>query len=180
MKYTNISIPGDAFQSVVCKKWTIHPGCNKLNIIFALWFIINPTSTICWYMNGHLFTQTAWYISALVVGQQYLVEESWVSTSLWCQNGRDGVSNHQHHDCLINRLFRCKTKNQSSASLAFVRGIHRWPVHSPHKWPVTTRAGILITLLYNICLTNFRLIYKLALAMYFSNFVTYRVLNCWW
>ena len=27
-------------------------------------------------------------------------------------------------------------KHQSSASLAFVRGIHRWLVHSPHKWPV--------------------------------------------
>ena len=26
-------------------------------------------------------------------------------------------------------------KLQSSASLAFVRGIHRWPVNSPHKWP---------------------------------------------
>ena len=28
-------------------------------------------------------------------------------------------------------------KHQSSASLAFVRGIHRRPVNSPHKWPVT-------------------------------------------
>ena len=30
-------------------------------------------------------------------------------------------------------------KHQSSASLAFVRGIHRGPVHSPHKWPVTRK-----------------------------------------
>ena len=28
-------------------------------------------------------------------------------------------------------------KQQSSASQAFVRGIHRGPVNSPHKWPVT-------------------------------------------
>ena len=28
-------------------------------------------------------------------------------------------------------------KNQSSALLAFARGIHRWPVNSPHKGPVT-------------------------------------------
>ena len=27
-------------------------------------------------------------------------------------------------------------KHQSSVSLAFVRGIHRWPVNSPHKGPV--------------------------------------------
>ena len=30
-------------------------------------------------------------------------------------------------------------KHQSSASLAFVQGIHRWPVNSPHKGPVTRK-----------------------------------------
>ena len=30
-------------------------------------------------------------------------------------------------------------KHPSSASLASVRGIHRWPVNSPHKWPVTRK-----------------------------------------
>ena len=30
-------------------------------------------------------------------------------------------------------------KHQSSASLAFVRGIHRWPMISPHKGPVTRK-----------------------------------------
>ena len=30
-------------------------------------------------------------------------------------------------------------KHQSSASLAFVRGIHRRPLNSPHKWPVTRK-----------------------------------------
>ena len=30
-------------------------------------------------------------------------------------------------------------KHQNSASLAFVRGIHRWPVVSPHKGPVTRK-----------------------------------------
>ena len=30
-------------------------------------------------------------------------------------------------------------KHQSIASLACVRGIHRWPVISPHKWPVTRK-----------------------------------------
>ena len=29
-----------------------------------------------------------------------------------------------------------QSKHQSSASLAIVRGIHRWPVNSPHKEPV--------------------------------------------
>ena len=32
-----------------------------------------------------------------------------------------------------------KRKHQSCSSLAFVRGIHRRPVNSPHKWPVTRK-----------------------------------------
>ena len=30
-------------------------------------------------------------------------------------------------------------KHRRSASLTFVRGIHRWPVNSPHKGPVTRK-----------------------------------------
>ena len=37
------------------------------------------------------------------------------------------------HSCADQR------KQQSSASLAFVRGIHWRPVNSPHKWPVTRK-----------------------------------------
>ena len=33
----------------------------------------------------------------------------------------------------------CQRKHQSSAPLAFMRGIHRWPVNSPHKRPVTRK-----------------------------------------
>ena len=45
----------------------------------------------------------------------------------WRQNERDGVSNHQPHDCLLNRLFSLsdQRKHQSFASLVFVWGIHR-------------------------------------------------------
>ena len=31
----------------------------------------------------------------------------------WCHNGRDGVSNHQHHNFLLNRLFRRTWKKTS-------------------------------------------------------------------
>ena len=58
----------------------------------------------------------------------------------WRHNGHDSVSNHQPHGCLLNRLFRRRSRKcQSSAPLAFVRGIHRRPVNSPHKWPVTRK-----------------------------------------
>ena len=58
----------------------------------------------------------------------------------WRHNGHDGVSHHQPQDCLLNRLFRRdQRKHQSCASLAFVGGIHQWPVNSPHRWPVTRK-----------------------------------------
>ena len=55
---------------------------------------------------------------------------------LWHHNGRDGVSTHQPHDCLLN-LHSGADRKKSSASLTFLLGIPRWPVNSPHKWPVT-------------------------------------------
>ena len=53
-------------------------------------------------------------------------------------NERNGVSNHRHVDCFLgNLLWRRSEKTANSASLAFVRGIQRWPVNFPHKGPVT-------------------------------------------
>ena len=45
-------------------------------------------------------------------------------------NGRDGVSNHQPHHCLLNRLFSRRSKETSRL---------RWPVNSPHTGPVTRK-----------------------------------------
>ena len=39
-------------------------------------------------------------------------------------------------------------KRQSSASLAFAQGIHRWPLNSSHKWPVTRKCFHLMTSSY--------------------------------
>ena len=35
------------------------------------------------------------------------------SSLQWCHNGRDGISNHQPHHCLLNRLFRRRSKKTS-------------------------------------------------------------------
>ena len=44
----------------------------------------------------------------------------------WRHNDHDSVSNHQPYGCLLNRLFRRRSKKTSKlASLAFVWGIHR-------------------------------------------------------
>ena len=47
-------------------------------------------------------------------------------------------------------------KHQSSASLAFVRGIHRGPVNSTHKWPVTQKTFPFDDVIMSSC-SRFRL-----------------------
>ena len=36
----------------------------------------------------------------------------------WCHNGHDGVSNHQHHHCLLDPLFRRRSKKTSKLRVA--------------------------------------------------------------
>ena len=47
---------------------------------------------------------------------------------LWRHNGHDGVSNHQPHACLLNRLFRRKSKKKSKL---------RFTGLCAGNWPVT-------------------------------------------
>ena len=62
------------------------------------------------------------------------------STLQWRHSDRNGVSNHQPHDCLLNRLFRHRWKETSKLRVTgLCAGIHRWPVNSPHKGPVTRK-----------------------------------------
>ena len=67
-------------------------------------------------------------------------EMSYPSTLQWRHNGRDGVSNHQPHDCLLNRLFRRWSKKTSKLRVTGLSaGNSPGPVNSPHKWPVTRK-----------------------------------------
>ena len=56
----------------------------------------------------------------------------------WRHNGYDCVSNHQPHNCLLNRLFRHRSKKTSKLCFTgLCVGNSPGPVNSPHKWPVT-------------------------------------------
>ena len=59
----------------------------------------------------------------------------------WRHNEHDGVSNHQHHHCLLNRLFKAQIKENTKAPRQWplCEEIHRCPVNSPHKGPVTRK-----------------------------------------
>ena len=75
----------------------------------------------------------------------------------WRYNEPDGISDLRS----ASRLFTQRVysgadqrKHQSSASLAFVLGIHRWPVKSPHKGPVTRKMFSFDDVIMICCLSS--------------------------
>ena len=59
----------------------------------------------------------------------------------WRHNKHHGALNHQQLDCLFNRsLMVTSKKHQSPCYWPSVSGIHRWPMDSPDKGPVTSKA----------------------------------------
>ena len=62
------------------------------------------------------------------------------STLQWRHNDHDGVSNHQPHGCLLNRLFGRRSKKASKLrATGLCAGKSPGPVNSPHKGPVTRK-----------------------------------------
>ena len=58
----------------------------------------------------------------------------------WRHDDHDGVSNHQPSDCLLNRLFRRRSKKTSKIRVTgLCVGNSPGPVNSPHKGPVTRK-----------------------------------------
>ena len=58
----------------------------------------------------------------------------------WRHNERDGVTNHQRHNCLLNHLFRRRSKKTSKLrGTGLCAGNSPGPVNSPHKGPITQK-----------------------------------------
>ena len=91
---------------------------------WGLWFETPPWSL--WRQCNAFFMSTGWqwiawmglmdgclYVWANVcrwLDADYICILFSIASSRWRHNGRDGVSNHQPHDCLLNRLLRRKSK----------------------------------------------------------------------
>ena len=97
----------------------------------------------CWY---RMYDSRAWsWLSSLVipVSADVLAPNgvcNKLDTSSSKHNSDDGIPNHRGLDfCSIVCSGDDQRKYQSSAWLAFVRGIHRSPVASPHKGLVTQK-----------------------------------------
>ena len=113
--------------------------------LLTIWVHQHPCNTIC----GHAY---------LVINLEcpFTLTKSWIVL----QNGRmilsfSGFLTKHYDDVIMSAIASQITSltvvysiaysdadlrnHQSSASLAFVWGIHRGPVNSPHKWPVTRK-----------------------------------------
>ena len=111
------------------RSWTIfYPRRIKEDIIMP--FLIAWCHTyITWDIMQEMGT-------GLIVGET----EALIWPLQWRHNGRDGVSNHQPHYCLLSRLFRLISKKTSKLRATGLRAWNSsWPVNSPHKWPVTRK-----------------------------------------
>ena len=80
----------------------------------ALVAIIWVTGLVHYYSVRAL--QFAWWPITWIWSKMQLLDDSdrvHEYTSWWRHNGRDSVSNHQPHGCLLNRLFRRRSKKTS-------------------------------------------------------------------
>ena len=71
----------------------------------------------------------------------------------WRHNDHGGVSNHQPHGCLLNRLFRQRSKKTSKLRVTgHCAGNSPGPVNSPHKGPLTRKMFPFDDVIMSICI----------------------------
>ena len=106
-------------------------GCDELRMMLTR----TPTNSGLLQKDGKITCTVAGIIWSEAKGVTFR------SLALqWRHKWRDGVSNHQYQ-IVYSTVYSGvdQSKHKSPASLAFVREIHRWPVNSPHKRPVTRK-----------------------------------------
>ena len=69
----------------------------------------------------------------------------------WRHNEHHGVLAHQSRDCLLNSLFRRRSKKPLKLCVT-VRGIHWWPVNSPQKGSVMRKRFPCDDVIMHVCI----------------------------
>ena len=80
---------------------------------------------LCW-KNVELLMSSNIYYSTLILRELYLTYGYFVLTLQWHHNDHDGVSNHQPHGCLPNRLFRRRSKKTPNLRVTVLFAGDRW------------------------------------------------------
>ena len=84
---------------------------------------------LVFFWSSMLFVRTSWFV---IWNMRHTLQ--------WHHNEHDCVSDHQPHDCLLNRLFRRRSKKTSKLRVTGpCVGTSPGPVNSPHKGPVTRK-----------------------------------------
>ena len=140
------------------KPW--RPLCrHSNNIVCEYRFLVTPKSFSGlqghgWAPKGILDKTAAWKFNHAI--PRHLQHSSWPSDVIWQHRPTSTLAQVMHYDDVIMTTMASQItsltivystvysvadqrKHQSSASLAFVWGVHRGPVNSPHKWPVTRK-----------------------------------------
>ena len=108
-------------------------------------------STVCWHQIYH--QRSTMDRIPLTKGQRCGKRFRVMKSSYNCLIHYNGVTMSSMASQITSLTFVYSTvyldvdqrKHQSSASLAFVRGIYRWPVNSPYKGPVNGKCFHLMT-----------------------------------
>ena len=125
------------FTQATVHKWLRHHVATLFNLLVLCkgnsigHMCISLTS-----VNKCVFILTVWNSCWPKVG--VAVHQVW--SLQWRHNGHDSVSNHQPYECLLNHLFRRRSKKTSKLRVTgLCAGNSQGPVNSPHEWPITRK-----------------------------------------
>ena len=89
---------------VIRPQWVKHISCIVLQICPL-------TSLLIWVQWDQIYFVIEWF--DYLADHAVFIMSRRLSSLRWRHNGRDSVSNHQPHHCLLNRLFRRRSKKTS-------------------------------------------------------------------
>ena len=117
---------------------TINQACSISNKIYAQ-FCCHLFNYKCLFLTHWLpgnLKETLGKITLKLISVFF----SAIRSLQWRHNDHDCVSNHQPRGCLLNRLFRRRSKKTSKLRVTgLCVGNSPGPVNSPHKGPVTRK-----------------------------------------
>ena len=117
-----------------CKTCIVRGFRIWINLIFVGRLLYHDDVMTWKYFSALQTLCERWPVFCKYIGESLLCIPFVIILLQWRHNGRDSVSNHQPDDCLLNRLFRRRSKKTSKLCVT-----GRGPVNSPYKWPVTRK-----------------------------------------
>ena len=136
---TNASRELSNFQRYIIKLWYKNVTCTKCSSLYEPEVFMGQLS-----INDNIAVSMNFQSRGFEAPQdpiEMFLTSQWRSPPLrWRHNDQDGVSNHQPHGCLLNRLFRRRSNKTSKLrNTGLCVGNSPVPVNSPHKGPVTRK-----------------------------------------